>query len=1485
MKKNILQQYIYLLILASMPISGFSIPVIQEVKVTHGTCRSNGTLEIVATNIQGAASYQLIAPSEVTTPPQADSYFSGLPAGNYTVAVYDGTTGATPVIEQVTLTSTYPDFILNGIGSSYDSSDVCGDNGLLYINYTGGRAPFNIKITNTNTSQVWTEQTDNQGFTLTRLQAGSYMVEVTDNCGEYRSTVSPVQVATSDNLNDVPFTSLEWTPYLYGNGGCSKIYFWAYINNNQIKINNSYNYPHIFNYVLEYRVEYPAGSGQYTEWTNMHSSYMYIYLDNYNPNVLNYNFQVKHPCTGEITSTPYLLPAASVEYLIARNCKSPNQNFCDIPESAAIYIQMQANGIANYTCANFPLTVTFEPQSGLGTQTKQYTWTNATEIECKGLDYGTNYKITIKDVSNTIVKTDWFETTIDPPTQPMVSIDLLSFYEYGYWATCNIDAMILQWSFHFLDCVPGNFFNSGKVTISVVSGPGLGIEPFVVNFDEPWNYYLWTDLPYGDYTFKLAYDCGREEYVDFVAPMSRPPYKSFGEITIGAPTNGTVCGAFNVLLSPKFIDFNDQLVEGPVFVNLYRKNSDNTKSLYTSIQFGGGSFDMPNLPGGSDYILEVHPYYSQNDSYTHPYRDKDCVLGTYEFSLPSYSPPVVNVPLSGGITCQDQNTASLTVVAAGDRPPFTYRMKPLNADDSQYTAWQSENIFPNLIPAKYTVQVKDDCGSATTQELRVFYGLDQFLYIIGEVNPGVVCAGKSTVFSVMSVGPVQYYKWYKDGVLIPGENGPSYVIENTTAADIGTYSIIINNGFCDLENSVDITQVIVTPAKPVISGVCYSNSVQLTATANDAASYRWYRDDVLIVNANASTYEAVQPGNYTVVAISSGGCVSEFSSPYYASFGTMYWSRNAADADWNNKNNWEDASGNKLYGIPSACVDVHIPGNATIYPVLTELTDPVCRNIYFHFGGEVAKPHYLTYEKAYVQYNFGYYNGSTYMTDGDAGFSATPMKRGQWYALATPLKNIASGDFSFGGKPDVWQQGFVQSTVDGDFAGAWKVPDNPNAVDVGAQQAHGISIWMAQVEQGSIGEDEAYQTNLNALQGVVQLPFYMEEPNLGGSHRIHEYVGGKSRFYYYYNESPSQTISTIYDEIARDGEGYRFAFDDLLENILIKNTIQNPSDPGTVMETFRIEVPAGKEVMIGNPFLSHLDFDAFYELNHDYLQNGTYRLYVDNNWGQEYTYGSGGSLTKYIAPLQAFFVQTAGSGTIKLVFPPDVVSVTHPSTKLRSSRRENHVDEVLYIQASNQSGNSWLTLSLRDGKDVRRLFNFDPLYTNVPQVFAIDAKKKNSVQFIQESSTIPLGIKCEHGGTITLKFDNVDGFYVESLTLLDKVLGKSVDLLHTPMYTFEGTEDMKNRFELSVGRSVLSDIEQIKASSIKIYTVRKLLYVDAGSEIDAVQVLNIQGIQYFSDNNVSTNTYRRELSLTPGIYLVKVRLVNGKVQIGKIVMR
>ncbi|MDR1718878.1 MAG: DUF11 domain-containing protein [Dysgonamonadaceae bacterium] len=707
------------------------------------------------------------------------------------------------------------------------------------------------------------------------------------------------------------------------------------------------------------------------------------------------------------------------------------------------------------------------------------------------------------------------------------------------------------------------------------------------------------------------------------------------------------------------------------------------------------------------------------------------------------------------------------------------------------------------------------------------------------------------------------------------------------------------------------------PTTPVITptpaNCCGVGNVTLNIP-DAGVTYQWYRNNALIDNVSAHTYRTADRGSFYAVAFN-GYCYSPMSNVVTLSVPTAYWSTTATDNNWNNPDNWVDSQGTQVNTVPAACTAVHIPGTSTEFPSLDSLStprlgygDPRCDSIIFHFGAEVAKPHFLSYNKAFIQYNFGYYDANnSYLTDGDA-LAPVAMKRARWYALAAPLKKVVTGDFSFGGFPLTWQQGFksARDYASGTLTGNWYYPENNVAMEIGERQNYAICLFFPVFKTETLGVND--QHHLNNLNGIVQLP-YINDPVNGAEHPLHSYSQGVSRINYFIWGEGFPMVNEEYDEIERGNEAYRFVFED--EN-------------NRPQETFKVKIPIVDadedneidEVMIGNPFVSSLDFSQFYAANNSEIES-FYRLYNNGSFETKPLINSG-----LIAPLQAFFVKPVGEigSETELEFTKDMSVTRTGAYQLRSAKHAADLDEsvegMIKITVANDNGSSYTSLVFkREGtKNVDWLYyngrnpytNYsnpkptDPDHPEMPQIYSHDIfNNQRAIQYIIANGTsleIPIGIHVRGAskGKYQLLFQSIGDLNPSELYLLDKLTGEKISPVNNNnsyLFNVEVEDDpdyLEERFVLLVGKNIFigADLPSVETtSSISVYSNGNMLQVvSSGMNIKTVSVTAIQGVRMTLDTDINQPSFSRPLNIAPGIYLVTVKLENGEVKTTKIVV-
>lgn len=610
----------------------------------------------------------------------------------------------------------------------------------------------------------------------------------------------------------------------------------------------------------------------------------------------------------------------------------------------------------------------------------------------------------------------------------------------------------------------------------------------------------------------------------------------------------------------------------------------------------------------------------------------------------------------------------------------------------------------------------------------------------------------------------------------------------------------------------------------------------------------------------------------------------------------LYWKKNATNRNWNDPTNWVNASGVAQNMVPLSCTDVYIPNGAAIYPSLdpkVSPTDiygsPICKNITFAYGAELAYQQNLIYEKAKVQYNFGYYSTMTSGAQPNANKDATPsinMKRDQWYPLAAPLKKMASGDFSFGGYPFVWQA--LPDAVSGEnnfYSINFNKTNGSNEIDLSTTN-NSIVVKTALYKAGATGYSD--QKNLQALKGVLEIP-YFDNLQEAAYHSGHSYdsIAKRSTFYYFNSESLQQLYSPV-GKMSRGNEAFRFIYEGQTENVIINGK-------STLCYLMKVSPNSGyKHALIGNPLMATINMKNFYDVNSSVLENSNYYAYDNSGNGTWMSYGYLSS--NGVNSLQAFiavFKTNAANQTLRFPLDGDYALTGSVTNKIP---RRIELPGALSVKASNENGEAGDYAELSPvnyvvendlTQDVRKLIGEESHST--PEVFFINrnATTYNLMQIYKEGETvIDLGIRCSDTKTpLTLSFDKVQEFAKLTGTtpiLVDKYLNIRQDLTLNSTYTFkqQPTDDGRNKYTDVSRYSILlkSSDDSITENGVDVAYLQGSIVVNSTQGITNVKVYNMLG-QLIHDSKMlrgNDTFYRRSIGLQKGSYIVKVSTIDNK---------
>lgn len=635
------------------------------------------------------------------------------------------------------------------------------------------------------------------------------------------------------------------------------------------------------------------------------------------------------------------------------------------------------------------------------------------------------------------------------------------------------------------------------------------------------------------------------------------------------------------------------------------------------------------------------------------------------------------------------------------------------------------------------------------------------------------------------------------------------------------------------------------------------------------------------------------------------------------------------NSNWNNDANWyiTDKSGNRYAeaGVPMACTNVIIPGNANNYPILKTAGDygigdnlptdagfdpqPMCNSIVFEFGGEVAQIQHLEYLYAFVELNLGTYDSNRNFTNTanlintDGGYNYYPgfLSRDRYYSMTAPLKEMYAGDFAFAGRPNAYMK-YVDTLYINSFnpdiflINKWS--NSINSYNIPFPKGFGFAY---QILSGKANDEmwpySANQDYLNSIYGLIRWPYYTNSDYLSKINPRHTYLessaygDGISTFSYYYASNPMESTGKT-DQVSRNSviinnsvtggidihvpKGNRFIVED-------DNTNKIPAIVSVTPSNNRPDT----EILLGNPLMSHIDFGKLYVDNKNSIGNYC-RMWTGNAQYYSLLVDENGLLTAntalgpneieetgtFIAPMQSFLVAHKTSDPVNFNLPN--ISVTYADKNVNLRRSSNNEFELLKIISSNSRYSAAAVIVHYPDKEV-----LDPgvpkLFSpsgNIPEIYFLQDQKKEIIAINRYTHTVPLGIRTDVTGVVTtLKFYGLENFS-PTVSIYDAKTGSEQPLSAIDNeFKFLNTEgNTEDRLYLLFSPTVLG-MDKVTDTDIRVYAVDGSIRVISSPDdpIESVEIYTMQGQLLSIEKNLSVISMQTRQPKEKGIYPVKVK--------------
>jgi alpha-tubulin suppressor-like RCC1 family protein len=199
----------------------------------------------------------------------------------------------------------------------------------------------------------------------------------------------------------------------------------------------------------------------------------------------------------------------------------------------------------------------------------------------------------------------------------------------------------------------------------------------------------------------------------------------------------------------------------------------------------------------------------------------------------------------------------------------------------------------------YTLEVSNRVGTLRSQPARVTVtptgppGIAAPA-VTRQPQPTTVGAGGTAAFVASFSGNPTGYQWERNGVALPGENGPALVLANAGAANEGDYTLVASNLLGSVRTQVARLTVAGAPA-PASPPAITTQPVGLALTAGQTATfavaasgsgplaYQWRLNGTDVAGANGPVLTIADvgsgnPGTYTVIVSNSAGSATSSSA-------------------------------------------------------------------------------------------------------------------------------------------------------------------------------------------------------------------------------------------------------------------------------------------------------------------------------------------------------------------------------------------------------------------------------------------------------------------------------------------------------------------------------------------------------------------------------------------------------------------------------
>jgi hypothetical protein len=277
--------------------------------------------------------------------------------------------------------------------------------------------------------------------------------------------------------------------------------------------------------------------------------------------------------------------------------------------------------------------------------------------------------------------------------------------------------------------------------------------------------------------------------------------------------------------------------------------------------------------------------------------------------------------------------------------------------------------------------------------------------------------------------------------------------------------------------------------------------------------------------------------------------------------------------------------------------------------------------------------------------------------------------------------------------------------------------------------------------------------------------------------------------------------------------------------------------------------------LLGNPYPSAIDWEGL---------RATYGAVYYWNGSAYVSWNNTGDGSRYISPIQGFFIVTASNGTFSLTN----ANRTHTVGSYYKSEEETK-DNLLVLETVSKGISDKLFVNFKNEAtedfDLQHdAYKFASGTPGLSELYSYTGYKKLSIDVRPESEIVQLGFSNDQSGSYSIGINEVNG--IGKATLEDTKTNTFSDLLKGSYAFSWATGEDNKRFKLHMGTV---GVEESPDSDITIYSYQKTAYINLKNQHTGdIYIYNMAG-QLITSRETASGLVNIGIK-APGVYIVKV---------------